>query len=453
MGGSANRTDADSDRGVESETLLSNGSETDVHATPSPLTLSQTVSPHNVPPRVVQFLFCCTYFFAIIGLNTPQSMYPSMQGDRIFTVSDSADILGIQTLGTMSGKLFAGIFVDKVGSRKAYMLSVTGLSICLVGMSSVSNKWLTAFVAFFVELLFTPIYPSHARFITMWYAPSFLSRGYWLLATTSRGGNIISGFIFSGFLKFMTWRHVFLVSSALVLVGGLAAFFQWDSPKSQTVVNPGSKFECRNVVSSIRNGGALFWLAVTSYTLNNVVKRMGEIVGVFLAEQCESVVSVDEIPFYASSFQAGIFVSVSIVGYWFSGFASTTKVKLIAIMNTCGVIASGLLTVFSYENACSNKGSLMYLNVLFFIIAFSVGISFYILPGTYCSQLGGVKKTGTVNALLDVIGSAGVAFMFFIVRIVLQSQFKWCGVWSIVAGVAVINVIVTGKFSAHVWKQ
>ena len=108
----------------------------------------------NVPPCTVKFLFMSTYFCAIIGLNSPQSMYPTMQSDHIFTASDVADILGIQTLGTMSGKLFAGIFVDRVGSRKAYLLSGAGLAVCLYAMSAVSSKWQTAFVAFFVELLF-----------------------------------------------------------------------------------------------------------------------------------------------------------------------------------------------------------------------------------------------------------------------------------------------------------
>ena len=96
-----------------------------------------TVDPEDSPPCCVQLFFVSTYLFAIIGLNAPQSMYPAMERDQIFTISDSADILGIQTLGTMCGKLFAGIFVDRVGSRKAYMISVAGLSISLFAMSLV----------------------------------------------------------------------------------------------------------------------------------------------------------------------------------------------------------------------------------------------------------------------------------------------------------------------------
>ena len=396
------------------------------------------------------------YACAIIGVNTPVLLYPALQEAGIFAPSDVAHILSLQTFGTMMGKVFAGFVVDGFGGRRTFMVCMAMMGVVLSLMTTVHDMWSTAVLAFLIEVAFTPVYPSFVKFVTLWFPRTSLAKGFWVLSTTSRGSFLFAGTLYTYFLGRADYTYIFWFAAALTVVGLLVAcFLLGDAPFAQTyVAGGGLSKEGVLKISAKAFSSKSFYLAITSYSLHNCIKRMAEIMGVYLVFQCRKLVNHVNAPIWSSSFTLGLLVSILGVGYFYQQMAPVKKTWAGITMNSFGVVSSLGLSYLSnsaISGQCSTTSDLLVVATLVFLVGFSVGLTFYVPPGVFCVRFGGEKHSAAVSALMDVVASLLTSASFFGIKCLLDSTWEWSGVWLCVGVMAFANTIVSYFFLPIVW--
>eukprot|EP00948_MAST-09A_sp_MAST-9A-sp1_P003360 g3360.t1 len=416
------------------------------------------------PQLIRKVLLFVTYAISIFIVSAPPTMYAKLSLKLGFNATKTLTLVGIQSLGTSTGKLYAGIFADLMGGRVTYIISILVISVLLFCIQYVETFGQLCAFSFLMEFLNCPNWPAHIRIVQGHYGKKRYPQGMWILSMSSRVGNVICTLVYGLLQNYFSLNTICILGGFVGIVGSTLAFCfhrdshfqltsrmqytQRESPSLPKSMQSSSKpersflsFLYRTVLTYKRvllSERGVFFFAAAPLMLSTVIKRSGQLIPTFLFATQTNLVTEGTAAQIAAVYQIGLASSVLVLGYVYGRVSGSNRMYLCCgLLLICGVSCVGL--GFLSNSISKDWGSYVIKIIMLFLISFCVGAPYYIPIGIFSMKFG-KEASGTTAALLDFFGYGFASLALIAIQPLISGGGGYLDLWLVLGGCGVLGI-------------
>lgn len=373
-------------------------------------------------------------------LAMPSSMLTAIRLEWALDDSTITYVLAAGTALNGVGKFAGGVLIDRYGARRFLSVSMflmvigagifgTGLTMALVGyvilQLCAAGGWLSA-----------------CKLMEQHFEPELWSWCFAVVGVGSRAGSALSKLALGSLLKVMHWQSIaWSTGVAMVLLRYICL---WFIPlERMTPQRPSQGYTtrpwCERVLHITCNPSMLlyFCIVIGCYSIAHGAENDAPLI-----LQDALRLSPADASISASVYPAGLFTSLLLAAPLYS-FLRRRCAKF-ALELTLQILA--VVSAFTLTKAVSSGWSeLIAFEVLFFLLALSVGLTYYVTPNMFPLFYG--DDCAFASAMLDVVGLSS-SFMFQMASsVIFRSGGSWEHVLMLLTGLATFQLLATSVLS------
>ena len=192
--------------------------------------------------RYVRWWVCGMLFTAtVISYVDRQTMsvaVPVIAQEYDLTNEQVGRILASFLLAYAFGQLLAGKFLDWVGSRAGFAISITFWSLANVLTATVTRVWGFSFFRFMLGLGEAGNYPGGVKVVTEWFPPHERAFAGGVFTSGASIGAVIAAPLVATITHYWGWRAAFVATGALGFVWLIGWLLFYEVPAKHSMVMP-----------------------------------------------------------------------------------------------------------------------------------------------------------------------------------------------------------------------
>mmetsp|Transcript_13877 Transcript_13877/g.31476 ORF Transcript_13877/g.31476 Transcript_13877/m.31476 type:complete len:462 (-) Transcript_13877:16-1401(-) len=372
----------------------------------------------------------------------PSSMITAVREE--FEDLDQATITHVMAVGTAVnclGKLAGGVLIDRFGARRFLSISMFAMAAgaCMFGSSAHMAMPLVGYLI--LQICAAGGWLCACKLIEEQFEPERWSWCFAVVGIGSRAGSACSKLLLGGLLKVMTWRWIAVSSGAvMMLLRSLSLLFIPSQRRVEGKTCPEAERPwCIRVLGIVSNPSMLLYCCVAACCY--IIAYVSEMDLPLLLQDTLGLEPADA-SMSASVFPAGLFTSLLVAAPLYS-FLRRRCAKFALEISLEVLALASVLTVL--KAVMSGWPQLVIYELLFFLMAFSAGLTYYVTPNMFPLSYG--ADCAFASACLDVVGLSFSVLFQMLSSFIFASGGTWQHILVMMAGSAAIQLVCTTVLS------
>ena len=371
----------------------------------------------------------------------PSSMLTAIRLESALDESTITYVLAVGTALNGVGKFAGGVLIDRYGARRFLSVSLF-LMVIGAGIFGTGHHLAMPLVGYVIlQLCAAGGWLSACKLMEQHFEPELWSWCFAVVGVGSRAGSALSKLALGSLLEVMHWQTIALGTGvAMFLLRYICLWFiplERMTPQRRTQ-GDGKRPWGERVLRITCNPSMLlnFCTIIGCYSLAQATENDAPLILQDTLRLRPADASIS-----ASVFPAGLFMSLLLVAPLYS-LLRRRRAKF-ALELSLQVLA--VVSAFMLVKAVSSGWSEIAFEVLFFLLAFSVGLTYYVTANMFPLFYG--DDCAFASAVLDVVGLSS-SFMFQMTSsAILRSRGSWEQVLMLLTGLATFQLLATTVLS------
>ncbi|CAJ1351117.1 unnamed protein product [Effrenium voratum] len=391
-------------------------------------------------PTLLRYAAICLPLFGEQFLSAmPSAVLPAMRMDESLSLDDEmiTAVLASGMLINGLGKLFGGVLIDRYGARSFLSWSMLLMAAAALGFALGRDLAAPLLGFVFLKLCAAGGWLCACKLMEQHFPRETWSWCFAVVGVGSRCGAVLARLGLGALLKKLAWRHVAIITAAFMLLLRYACLAV--IPRASTRKESQEASEMlpwwKRACAILCNTSMLLYFGVMAGA-TCLAASLDDDVALIL----QDVLQLDEADASMASavFPAGLVSSLLLAAPAYS-FLERRRSKFILELSLQVVLVLVLYSLL--QLVLSGVQNLAFYEIGLFLIAFTVGLTYYVTPNAFPLSFG--EDCAFASAVLDIAGLVA-AFLFHTTSSkIFGSGGSWHHVLGILLGFALLQLLCT----------